>query len=95
MSVWATDVVWSNGNQAKSTVAQDCNALYTDVIKRFWDDSIGGETLKLGVDSGALSWVWNQIYEQSLPSNITNLIEEMLPEIQSGKVYVLGEDEGW
>jgi basic membrane protein A len=80
---------------AIASAIQNFNVLYTYAIEQYLKGELGGETIKLGVDSGAIDWVWNERVKEELPEDVVALYDELLPKIQSGEIYVPGENEGW
>jgi basic membrane protein A and related proteins len=82
-------------DHAISTAEQNFNVIYTEVIQRFLDGTLKGETIKIGVPEGGIFWTWNEQVKQTLPADVVNLYNELLPKIQSGEIYVPGENEGW
>ena len=78
-----------------ASATQNFNVLYTYVVEQYLEGNLGGETVKLGVESGAIKWVWNDRVKEELPDDVVALYDELLPKIQSGEIYVPGENEGW
>lgn len=89
------DIQQEAPEQVIASCVQDFNVLYTYAIEQYMKGALGGETVVLGVDSGAISWVWNENVKKEIPADVAAMYEEMLPKIQSGEIYVPGENEGW
>jgi basic membrane protein A len=80
-----------------ASVVQDFNGFAIAIGERYLAGSLSGETIKIRaeVDTDSLYWAWNDAVKDTLPADIMGLYDELLPQIQSGEIYVPGETEGW
>lgn len=90
-----SDVRQEAPEQIISSAVQDFNVLYTYAIEQYMKGELGGETVVLGEDSGAITWVWNENVKKELPADVAAMYDQMMPKIKSGEIYVPGENEGW
>ncbi len=81
--------------QVISTVEQNFNVIYTEVIKRFMAGTLKGETIYIGVPEKGIFWTWNDQVKSKLPADVVKLYDDLLPKIISGEIHVPGENEGW
>lgn len=89
------DIKHEAPEQVIASCVQDYNVLYTHAIEEYLKGNLGGETILLGVDSGALRWSWNENVKKELPAEVVALYDELLPKIQAGEIYIPSENEGW
>lgn len=77
------------------SAVQKFNVLYTYAIDQYMKGALKGETIKIDTNSGGIYWVWNEALKSKLPADVVAVYDDLLPKIQSGEVYVPGENEGW
>lgn len=88
------DIQQEAPEQTIATATAEYMLLYSIVIEQYLNDNLRGNIL-IGVESGGISWVWNDRIRKELPEEVTALYDELLPKIQSGEIYVPRENEGW
>jgi basic membrane lipoprotein Med (substrate-binding protein (PBP1-ABC) superfamily) len=81
--------------QVISTVEQNFNVIYTEIIKRYLAGTLKGETINIGVPEKGVFWTWNEQVKKRLPADVVKLYDVLLPKIQSGEIHVPGENEGF
>jgi basic membrane lipoprotein Med (substrate-binding protein (PBP1-ABC) superfamily) len=81
--------------QVVSTVEQNFNVIYTEIIKRYLAGTLKGETINIGVPEKGVFWTWNEQVKKRLPADVVKLYDTLLPKIQSGEIHVPGENEGF
>lgn len=78
-----------------ASIVQDYDILYTEVIKRYLNNTLKGGIIELGVPEKGIVWVWNEKVKAKLPADVVKLYDELQPKTQSGEIYVPSENEGW
>ena len=89
------DIQGEAPDQTIASACQDYGAAMVNVAQRYLNGELKPEVITVGIEEGALIWVWNEKVKQTLPEDVVALYDETLEKIQTGEIYVPNEREGW